>query len=341
MRSQKKTILVKAAASPRIGTGHVYRSLSLAKELKDEFNILFHTNNIPQVKALVQEQGVRYFVNESVANVVEGRKVDLLLFDQLGDDEGLFEKLKVRFPRLKIVALDYFNYDNGFVSAIINLFNHNPEKPKPDKDSIQYYEGLEYAIIREELQDYTSRAKKIPQKARNTLVTFGGVDSKGNTGRALQLLGMAGLSDVKVEVILGPLWGGKPLEASAPNIHFYHSIPSSSMANFMAEADLAFCGAGTTMLELLSLGTPTVVLPQNDLEERFAISVEQRGVIKVIKDNSHQENISYICNLFTSPEERKRLSQGGKSLVDGEGKKRIHKIIHQLLSAEEKPWAKP
>lgn len=329
MKPLEKTILIKTIGSPQIGMGHIYRSLSLSKELEREFKVLFHTNNIPQVRALVQEQGVRYFEDKSVASVVESENVDLLLFDQLGDDEGLFETLKTCFPYLKIVALDYFNYDNEFVDVIINLFNHNLQKLKPDRDDVQYYEGLEYAIIREEFHRYISRRREILQRVSKVLVSFGGVDSKGNTRRALELLEMAGLPDVKVDVILGPLWRGKPFQTSILNVDLHYSIPPFAMVNFMAEADLAFCGAGATMLELLSLGTPAIVLPQNHLEERFALSVEQRGAVKVVKGDVQQEDISYICNLFISP--RERLSRRGKALVDGKGKERIHNIISYIL----------
>lgn len=332
MKPRKETILIKTIGSPQIGMGHTYRSLGLAKELEREFEVLLHTNDILEVTALVQKQGVRYFVDESVASVVESKKVALLLFDQLGGDEGLFETLKTRFPHLKIVALDYFNYDNEFVDAIINLFNHNLQKPRPDRDSVQYYEGLEYAIIREEFMNYISQTREIPQKVSKVLVSFGGVDSKGNTMKALQLLEKAECSDIRIDVILGPLWRGELLETSASNIHFHHSVPSSFMVSFMVEAALAFCGSGTTMLELLFLGTPTIVLPQNNLEERFALSVEQRGALKTIKGDAQHEDINHICNLVTSPLERERLSRRGKSLIDGKGKERIHSIITNILA---------
>jgi spore coat polysaccharide biosynthesis predicted glycosyltransferase SpsG len=336
MKPWEKTILIKTSGSPRIGMGHVYRSLGLAKQLRSDLEVLFHTNAVPEVQVLVQEQSVRYFVDEIETSVVEREKVDLLLFDQLGDDNGLFQALKTRFPYLKIVALDYFNYDNEFADAIINLFNHNPDKPRPDKNSVQYYEGLEYAIIREEFETRISQTKEIPQKVSKVLVTFGGVDSKGNTRMALQLLEMAGAPDVKVEAILGPLWRGELPEVTAPNIYVHHSVPSSSMVNFMVEADLAFCGAGTTMLELLSLGTPTIVLPQNHLEEKFALSVEQKGAVRVIKGVPQQQDADYIRNLLNSPSERKVLSRRSKSLVDGRGTKRIHHIVSHMLGKEDR-----
>jgi len=331
MKPLKKTILIKAIGSPEIGMGHIYRSISLAKELEKEFQVLFHTNNIPQVRALVQEQDVRYFVHKSLANIIEAEKVNLLLFDQLSDDNGLFEALKAHFPYLKIVALDYFNYDNEFVDVIINLFNHNQQKSRPDRDNMEYYEGLEYTIIREQFQNYISQTKEISQRVSSVLVTFGGADPKGNTNKALQLLKMIGFSDIKVEVILGPLWRGELSKALAPNIHFHHSVSPFFIVNLMAEADIAFCGAGTTMLELFSLGMPTIVLSQNHLEEKFALAVEQRGAVKIIKGDAGQEDISSICDLFISSRERERLSERSKSLVDGKGMERIKRIVGHLL----------
>jgi len=332
MTPLRKTILIKAMGNSQIGMGHIYRSISLAKELEKEFQVLFHTNNIPQVRALVHEQDVGYFVHKCLANVIEAEKVNLLLFDQPGDDDDeLFETLKTRFPCLKIIALDYFNYDNELVDVIINLFNHNQQKSRSDRDNMEYYEGLEYAIIREQFQNYISQTKEISQRVSSVLVTFGGADPKGNTNRALQLLDVAGFSDVKIEVILGPLWKGKLPKTPVPNIHFHHSVPPSFMVNFMTEADFAFCGAGTTMLELLSLGVPTVVLPQNHWEERFALAMEQRGVVKIIKGDAEQEDISCICDLFTSLRERESLSERGKSLVDGKGVQRIKRIVGHLL----------
>ena len=332
MNSPKRTILIRTVGDPRIGMGHVYRSLGLVKELETEFNVLLDINNIPQVRALVEEQGVRYFADKSVVGVIESEKVDLLLFDQLRDDDGLFEALKTRFPYLKIVALDYFNYDSEFIDVIINLFNQNLQKSKPDKNCVRYYEGLEYAIIREEFQNYVSQAKRIAERVSSVLVSFGGVDAKGNTSKVLQLLEMAGFPDIKIEVILGPLWTVELPQVIAPNIHLHYSIPPSAMPSFMTEADLAFCGAGITMMELLSLGTPAIVLPQNLLEERFALSVEQKGAIKVIKDDAQHDDIGYICSLFTSPRERERLSYKGKSLVDGKGMERIKRLIVVLFS---------
>ena len=327
MRPHLKTILIKTIGGQEIGVGHVYRSLALSKELEKEFRVIFHVNDNPHVKTVVQEQGANYFVNEDIEKIVSREAFDLLLLDQLNSDDGLPQRLKPLLPHLKIVALDYFNYENEFVDVIINLFNHNLQKPKPDRDSVQYYEGLEYALINGEFQGYISRAREISPKVRKVLVTFGGVDRRDNTERVLRLLERAEIRDIEVNVVFGLLWDGESPPACDFKIHLSHSITASAMAKLMVEADLAFCGSGTTMMELLAVGTPTVVLPQNLLEERFALHIEKKGAIKVIKDEAQPEDIGYILNLIASPQERERLSRMGKSVIDGKGKERIHKII--------------
>ncbi|MFC1917391.1 PseG/SpsG family protein [Chloroflexota bacterium] len=336
MKSRQETILIKTTGSPQIGMGHVYRSLDLAKQLGGEFKVLFHINAIPELRDLVQKQCLRCFVDVNVASVVEREKVALLFSDQFGDDEGLFKDLKTGFPALKVLALDYFNYDNEYLDVIINLFNHNPEKARPDQCGIQYYEGLEYAIIREEFRQHISQVKEVSQKVSRVLVSFGGADPKGNTRRALQLLEMVGAADVRIDVILGPLWRSESIQVLSNNVRWHRALPPSAMPSLMAGADFAFCGAGTTMIELLYLGTPVIVLPQNSLEERFALSIEQKGAAKLIHhDSPNTDDISQISSLLHFPQERGKLSQQGRSLVDGRGKERIHRIIRSMLAGKD------
>jgi len=332
MKGQVKTVLIKTMGSSEIGTGHIYRSLALSKELEKDFRVIFHVNDSPQVEVLMQEQGASYFLDADLESLVTREHADLFLLDQLGRDDEILQELKTQFPHLKTIALDYFDYENEFIDVIINLFNHNLEKPRPDRDNVQYYEGLEYAIIKDEFQSYVSDNKEISPEVRKVLVTFGGVDKRGNTERVLQLLETAEIRDVEVDVVFGPLSKGEIPKDLTFSIRIHQSIPASLMVKLMTEADLAFCGSGTTMMELLSVGTPSVVLPQNLFEERFALGVEGREAIKVIKDNPQEGDVEYIRHLFASPRERERLSQRGKLLIDGKGKERIYRIIDGVLT---------
>ncbi|MFC1874504.1 glycosyltransferase [Chloroflexota bacterium] len=330
-----KTILIKTKGGHEIGMGHAYRSLGLSRELEKDYKIVFYINDNPQVKALMCEHSASYFTDGDIEKLESREKIDLLLIDQLSCDDGLPQRLKTRFHNLKVVALDFFDYENGFIDVIINLFNQNLEKPKPDRGDVWYYEGLEYAIIRHEFQTRISQKMKTLPRISKVLVTFGSMDAKDNTGRAIKLLESAGLREIELDVILGPLWKGSLPTAPGLDIRDHHSVSASVMADMMAEADIAFCGSGTTVLELLAVGTPAIIFPQNKWERRFAISIEQKGAIKVIQsDVTQPQDISHISSLFASFQVRSEMSQRGKALVDGKGKERIRNIINPLLGME-------
>lgn len=324
--------MIKTMGKPELGMGHIYRSLALAKELEKEFQVVLHVNDDLRVTALVHEHGANYFVDEDIESRATREKIDLLLMDQLSYDNGHFQKLKTRMPHLKVAALDYFDYENKFVDVIINLFNQNLQMPKPDRDDVRYYEGLEYAIIRQEFQNHISQERKASPKVSQVLVTFGGADTKGNTIRVIGLLAEAGIRGFKLDVVLGPLWHGELPAKSGLDIQVHHSVSALTMASLMTRADLAFCGSGTTMLELLAVGTPVVILPQNRWEMRFALSVEQKGAVRVIQsDVAQSHEVGYISDLFASFPARNEMSQRGKSLVDGKGTERIRRIISSIL----------
>lgn len=321
-----KTILCKVVGSPRMGMGHFFRSLNLALKLKKEFRVFFHINNNTKLMGILQEHGINYFVDENIEELVPKKGIDLLFFDQLSDDNGLFKNLKSSVSGIKIVALDYFDYDNRFMDVIINLFNQNLQYSRPSDNNIQYYEGTEYAIIRDEFDTYIAEERKISPVVNNVLITFGGVDFKGNTMKILQLLKNTGFYNKNIDVILGPLWkSGLPGDFPS-NIHFHHSI--SNISSYMAGADIAFSGAGTTIMELLCVGTPTIVIPQNIWEERFARSLEEKGAVLVPgSEEIQKEYIDDLLNSNDSFRKRKYLSHKGKSQVDGRGKERICEII--------------
>ncbi|CAG0969922.1 MAG: glycosyltransferase [Candidatus Methanoperedens sp.] len=330
MNDNVKTILCKVIGSPKMGMGHIYRSLGLARILEKEFKVIFHINNNAGLSKILKEQCITYFVDENIEELVSKQEVDLLLFDQLSSDNGLFETLKSHFSHLKIIALDYFDYDNRFIDVIINLFNQNLNDSMPIRDNLQYYEGTEYAIIRDEFNKHIVDRRNISPEVKNVLITFGGADPNGNTKKVLQLFKDTGIPDINIDVILGPLWRSELPQDLPSNIRFHHSI--SNMSYYMTRADLAFSGAGTTMMELLSVGTPTIVMPQNLWEKRFARNIEEKGAVRVLNYESPiKEDVGDFFYLTNSYEKRKSLSQKGKTLVDGRGKERIYKIIYNNL----------
>ncbi|MFB6255831.1 MAG: glycosyltransferase [Haloplanus sp.] len=93
----------------------------------------------------------------------------------------------------------------------------------------------------------------------------------------------------------------------------------------MFHADLAVSATGTTIYELLALGTPTVGLPQADNQEPIADALAEREAI-VVPDGKTRLSDA-IRDLAADADRRRTLRERGRALVDGEGVHRVYDAV--------------
>jgi len=331
-------ILFKVMGEPKIGMGHVMRSLGLANEIKKDLRgeIFFYCNCDKKVIEKIEDKCPVLLtkgntdVNTDITNKIVEYDIDILIIDQMEENMKLCKSIKTKKPETIIVALDYFNYENRYLDVIINLYNHNLNVPNPIKEfEGEYYEGIEYAIIRDSFKRYIDKEKKIEEDANKILVTFGGSDIRKNTVEVLNLLNKTDNIE-RVNVVIGPMYKNKDriikVAKNRDRYEIYQEV--ENMEELIFTADLGFIGAGTTLMEFCVLGIPVIVLSQNKREERFAKLFEKNCAICILReDYTEEEKISLIKKIIDSKEIRKRMSRCEKQLIDGKGKERIKKII--------------
>jgi len=338
--NKKINVLFKVVGSEKIGMGHVLRSLGLAREIQKnlETEVFFYSNPDKNVVKKIADR-YRMFSNKDIVDVVLKNSIDILIIDQMEECIDLCKRLKRKKPDILIVALDYFNYRNEEVDVIINLYNHNLDFPNPRRLVKCYYEGLEYAIIRDSFDRYIGEERVIKEYANEILVAFGGADPCNNTIKILKLLN--GIKDnFKVNIVIGPLFKEKDkilalVKDNKEKYKIYEDI--ANMEDIIFNTDLGFIGSGTTLMEFCALGTPAIVMPQNEREQRFARLFKQKGAIDILeKDYTNEEKIGLIKKIISSKEVRERMSIRERELIDGKGKERIKRIImenyHKLQS---------
>jgi spore coat polysaccharide biosynthesis predicted glycosyltransferase SpsG len=229
------------------------------------------------------------------------------------------------------VALDYFIAEQPLPTAVINLIDHNPDTLSghpPAREGVFYFEGPQYAIIRDEF--LAARDRRIFKSERNLLrkivIAFGGADPSENTKRALNILAKWS-GKFAVDLIIGPLFTSeiKPVTASVRHKcdMIIHTSPIS-IGKLFEEADLVFCGGGGTLLEAICLGIPAIVIAQNEAELRHAKSLAQRHACWVSEDIDWKT--------VSSVENRKKRSKYARACVDGLGAERISDVIEQQLN---------
>lgn len=223
---------------------------------------------------------------------------------------------------ISIVALDYFISEQPLPAAIINLIDHNPATLAglpPVRAGVAYYEGPQYAIIRDEFMEARRQRTDMGERAsiKNILIAFGGADPSGNTQRALELVARWP-GEFVVDLIIGPLFVidiDRLSETLGDKCLVRTHFSPSNMGQLFANADLVFCGGGGTLLEGMCVGTPTIVIAQNDAELRHAASLAKRGACWL----SDQVRWGSVCAL----EDRTEVAKSAKACIDGLGAERI------------------
>ena len=273
---QKKKIAIVVNAYDEIGTGHVYRCLSIASKL------VFH-----DVLFLLDE---RYKLG---IDIVDSYNYPYKLYD--GKDD-LLNSLREYSPQL--VINDILDTSEEYISILKNdgyfvvnfedlgtgitvadvVFDALYEHEIGEQENI--FTGHKYYILKDEF--YFQPQKIITQKVNNVLITFGGTDPNNFTEKVIDSI-LATNFDGRINVIVG--LGYEGLEELIDKYEINQSIQIyknvSNISEFMFKADIVFTSAGRTMYEICSLGVPTICLCQNDREVTHVFANESNGFINM------------------------------------------------------------
>lgn len=303
---QKKRIAIVVNAYDEIGTGHVYRCLSIASK------VVFH-----DVLFLLDE---RYQLG---IDIVTNYNYPFRLYD--GEDD-LMNKLREYNPQM--VINDILDTSNEYISVlkdegyfVVNfedlgtgtlvadvVFDALYEHEIGEQNNI--FTGHKYYILKDEF--YFQPQKIITQQVNNILITFGGTDPNNFTEKVIDSI-LATSYDGRINVIVGLGYNG--LEdliekyESNQSIQIYKNV--SNISEFMFKADIIFTSAGRTMYEICSLGVPAICLCQNDRELTHVFANENNGFINMGLGEAleKQDIIDQFLKLVNDYELRMEMNQ--------------------------------
>ena len=312
---QKKRIAIVVNAFDEIGTGHVYRCLSIASKL------VFH-----DALFLLDEQ------HQLGIDIVNSYNYPYKLYD--GEDD-LIKILSEYSPH--IVINDILDTSAEYVTAlkddgyfVVNFEDLGEGTKVADVvfDALYEHEtseknvftGHKYYILKDEF--YFQPQKVVTQNVENVLITFGGTDPNNFTEKVIDSI-LSTSYDGRINVILGLGYEGleRLIEKYEPNqsVQIYRNV--SDISEFMFKADVIFTSAGRTMYEVCSLGVPTICLCQNERELSHVFANESNGFINMGLgvDIERQAIIDEFVNLVNSYENRMEMNQKmlGVDLKDG------------------------
>ena len=187
--------------------------------------------------------------------------------------------------------------------------------------------GTDYVPLREEFQNQPLR--NVKAQRRDILVSTGGADF---CHLALDLLKAAGGREGTFHFVIGKMNQDKEslykLASQYDNVVIHENPPK--MSELMKWCDVAISAAGSTLYELCAVQTPTITYVIADNQMPGAERFEELGIIPSCGDVRclgnealAQKLVDSALKLAADYDERCRLAKRMRSLVDGNGAKRI------------------
>lgn len=266
-----RKLLFVVTGHPEVGLGHVYRTLNIANEiLEHDITFLLDKHSELGFRKVSEYHYPAYLqAHDEIVKDIEEFAPDIVINDILDTSEHY-----IRY--IKNMGCDVINFEDlgpgaPLADAVINAMYSSPS------ENAGFYFGAQYAVLRPEFT--IGPRNHITESVRDVLITFGGVDPNNLTMKVLRAIHpVCREMAIHVHVIAGIGYAFRDaLPASENVLTIHHDV--RNISDFMLRADIAFTSAGRTIFELASLGTPAIVIAQNEREMTHSFASEENGFL--------------------------------------------------------------
>ncbi|MEI2428172.1 UDP-2,4-diacetamido-2,4,6-trideoxy-beta-L-altropyranose hydrolase [Priestia megaterium] len=360
-------IIFRVDSSVEIGTGHVMRCLTLAKQLNTtNSNIIFISRKLKgDIIKIIEDNGFPVYVLAPLYDYAS----DLEWYEKCWETDALdtIDIIKENNLEPDILIVDHYGLEERwetslkkFVQKVLiidDLANrkHNCEFLVDQNYYLNLstrYEGLvpencremlgpKFVLLREEFFKIFSEIKKHDGHVRNILVFFGGTDPTNETLKTLRALSSLKQYNFDVNVIVG---ASNPLKEDIKRycekqkkFHFYCQV--SNISTYMNMADLAIGAGGTTTWERCYLGLPsiTITVADNQVEATKAVEHTKSTIYLGHYNSVTEEQIKQkVEQLLHDKEALITLSTSASLLVNAEivNTKPLSRVILEEIDIE-------
>lgn len=322
---QKKKIAIVVNAYNEIGTGHVYRCLSIASKLVFHDVLFLLDEKHPLGIKIVDGYNYSYQTYSGENNLFDLlRKYNpqLVINDILDTTAEYMSRLKDE--GYFVVNFEDLGVGTDYADVVFDaLYEHDISEPK-------IFTGHKYYILKDEF--YFQSHKIITNAVNNVLITFGGTDPNNFSQKVLDAILNTNYQG-RINVILGLGYGDvEGLVAkyqTNPSIQIYQNV--SDISEYMFQADVIFTSAGRTMYEICSIGVPTICLCQNERERSHVFGSESNGFINMGLGEhvSRQQIIDQFVSLVNDYDLRVEMNRKMTSIDLRNGFENIWAIIRE------------
>lgn len=363
-----QVVAIRVDASMTMGTGHVMRCLTLADALRKRgVQCQFICREHPgHMIATIRQRGFEVkglpagssdfrpapaaelpltahagwlacdwqMDAEQTSQAVAAIKPDLLVVDHYAIDSQWEKSLRPVVPKIMVIddladrrhdcdfLLDQNWFGNDMSGRYHGLISHH---------CLTMF-GPGFALLKPEYAILRSLMPPRDGEVRRLLVFMGGSDPEDTTSAVMEALDQPGLENLAVDVVLGlnhPDPEGlkrKISERRATHVH----CGLSSLAGWMARADLMISAGGSTSWERMCLGLPAIVISIAHNQTATSAAMAEAGYIDFL-GGCAEVNVDLIAHAvrhcMEDPGRLMKISLMSQDLVTGTGVLRVCELL--------------
>ena len=321
---KRKHILFVVTGNSTVGLGHVYNTLLIANDiLNHQITFLVDKESEMAFDAIKAKNYPVLMQNaENILDDIKNITPNIVVNDRLDTTEDFMKSLKKGC--YKVINFEDLGKGCEYADAVINAIY-------PEKHSVpSHYFGQDFFILRDEF--ILADEKIVKEKIQNILITFGGVDPKNYTEKVVRTINeYCNRENITITVIAGFGYANYDSIKHYKNVIIKRNI--SNISDYMLDADLIFTSAGRTVYEVASIGTPAIVLGQNEREMTHFFASSKYGFsnLGLGYNVTDEEIMNEFIRLVESFEVREHMSSLMKKQDLKLGRKRVHKLIQDLI----------
>lgn len=329
-----KKILIRADATPVMGSGHVMRCLPIAQAAKnagwEPYFVTF--TSIQWVRKRLLNSGIRIrFHSEEDAKYNSGKMEIDCLFDWMIIDGYHFDtdyQKKAYDIAKQVLVIDDYGHLPAYKCDI--LLNQNP-----DAENITYSGtigaklfGSRFAILRSEFKQVRKGLKKYNAYSPNILVSMGGGDYSSFLPDIARNFRKIDMRNTTLSIIAGAV-DSTLIENTFKDLPCKLVILKNvkNMASLLWNTDICISAGGCTCWELCYLGIPFLT---------YCMAENQKALCEWLyaQNLAMKFTSANLEKLMTNVGYRKAISERLQGEIDGNGIERILKAMNIFTSAD-------
>ena len=351
------SVLIRADASPFIGSGHLTRMIALSSACRSSgADVTFISNEMPAtLQKTINETGCQHQKidlptgsredRDFTADYISKGSFDWTILDGYLFDDAYQKRVGQPSTRLMVVD-DYGHATHQHAHLILNQNAYADRSRYSQLESTDVLCGLKHTLLRPEFHSVPLEKpgrKNARFSIRRILVTFGGSDLNDWTQavlRTLLELKLATDSRTVADVVIGANYNQEKELAqfcrdAGMNVFIHRNV--DRMDALMNRADLAITAGGSTCYELARTGVPAVAIATAENQNAVVAALEERGTLIGFSSDDHPLSAksaladdikSAIKKLVRNREQRQAMSDKGKQILDGLGAERVARKLH-------------